>query len=91
MSSRAFDTDTIAAIATPPGRGGVGIVRVSGPQAAAIAQAIVGTLPAARHARYGPFLEQTIDGPQPLDHGIALWFPAPHSFTGEDEIGRAHV
>jgi tRNA modification GTPase len=75
--------DTIAAIATPPGRGGVGIIRVSGAQAKAIAAAVLGDCPPPRHATYLPFLDadNTV-----LDEGIALFFPAPHSFTGEDVL-----
>lgn len=75
--------DTIAAVATAPGRGGVGIVRVSGPASASIAHRLLGSLPPPRHARYGPF--HTLTGAV-LDEGIALWFPAPHSFTGEDVL-----
>lgn len=76
-------TDTIAAIATAPGRGGVGIVRVSGPKAARIAEAVLGKLPAPRYAHYGDFLGS--EG-QVLDQGIALYFPNPNSFTGEDVL-----
>ncbi len=76
-------TDTIAALATPVGRGGVGIVRVSGPDVKRIAAAILGDCPAPRYARYQPFLDA--EG-QPLDEGIALYFAAPHSFTGEDVL-----
>ncbi len=76
------DQDTIAALATPPGRGGVGIIRVSGPLCATIAEAVVGHCPSPRHAHYGPFRgEETV-----LDEGIALFFPGPHSFTGEDVL-----
>ena len=74
------DTDTIAAVATPPGRGGVGIIRLSGPAVADIAPAILGRLPQPRHADYRPFVDA---GGRPIDHGIALYFPAPNSFTGE--------
>lgn len=73
-------TDTIAAIATPPGRGGVGIVRVSGPQAPAIARALLGRLPVPRVAELHAFADA--HGAH-IDHGLALYFPAPHSFTGE--------
>jgi len=75
--------DTIAAIATAPGRGGVGIVRISGSKVAEISQAILGSLPKPRYAKYGNFL--TADK-QPIDQGIALYFPNPHSFTGEDVL-----
>lgn len=74
-------TDTIAAIATAPGQAGVGIVRVSGPAASTIAQTILGFAPKARYAHYGPFLDGS---GQLLDEGIGLFFPNPHSFTGED-------
>lgn len=75
--------DTIGAIATAPGRGGIGVVRISGPHAAHIAQAIVGQLPLARKALLANFLDQ--DGAT-LDQGIALFFPSPNSFTGEDVL-----
>ncbi|MBI5450890.1 MAG: tRNA uridine-5-carboxymethylaminomethyl(34) synthesis GTPase MnmE [Gammaproteobacteria bacterium] len=74
------ETDTIAAQATPPGRGGIGVIRVSGPAAPQIAIAVLGRLPAPRHADYLPFRDP--DGAL-IDQGIALYFPAPHSFTGE--------
>ncbi|MGF6692374.1 tRNA modification GTPase [Metapseudomonas resinovorans] len=73
--------DTIVAVATAQGRGGVGIVRVSGPHAARIAEAISGRSPKPRFAHYGPFLDGS---GQTLDQGIALYFPGPNSFTGED-------
>ena len=75
--------DTIAAVATPAGQGGVGIVRVSGPAARDIAGQICGHLPAPRYAEYLAFRD---NDDAPLDHGIALFFPAPHSFTGEDVL-----
>lgn len=75
--------DTIAAIATPPGQGGVGIVRVSGPLAAPVAERILGRVPPARRAELLPF--RGTDGAV-LDEGIALFFPNPHSFTGEDVL-----
>ncbi len=76
-------TDTIAAVSTPPGRGGIGIVRVSGPQTDAIAEALLGRLPTPRTAHYCAFRdsEQTV-----IDRGVALYFPAPASFTGEDVL-----
>ena len=75
--------DPIVAIATAPGRGAVGIVRVSGRGLLPLAGALTGRTPAPRHATYGPFLEA--DG-SPIDHGLALYFPAPHSYTGEDVL-----
>ncbi len=76
-------TDTIAALATPSGRGGVGIIRVSGSAVPMIAQAILGFMPRSRYAHHAPFL--AVDG-STLDVGIALYFPNPHSFTGEDVL-----
>lgn len=77
------DQDTIAALATPPGRGGVGIVRVSGPQARAIAEAVTGKALKPRYAHYGSFWGEQREV---LDQGIALFFPGPNSFTGEDVL-----
>jgi tRNA modification GTPase len=73
----------IAAIATAPGRGAVGIVRVSGRGLGLLARALCGRELQARQARYGPFL--AADGTA-IDHGLALFFPGPHSFTGEDVL-----
>lgn len=77
------DTETIAAIATAPGAGGIGVVRVSGPLVRAIAQQVLGNCPTPRQAVYGPFLQsdRTL-----IDRGIALFFPNPHSYTGEDVL-----
>jgi len=75
--------DPIAAIATAPGRGAVGIVRVSGAALGALARRITGRDPAPRMAHYGPFLDAA---GQAIDHGITLFFPAPHSYTGEDVL-----
>lgn len=75
--------ETIAAPATPPGKGGVGIIRVSGPAVPAIAKKILGRLPKPRYADHTPFLDQKGGI---LDTGIALFFPSPHSFTGEDVL-----
>jgi tRNA modification GTPase len=75
--------DTIAAIATPPGRGGIGVVRVSGDMASAIAKSIAGTQPSPRHATLASF--RSADG-DVVDRGIALFFAAPHSYTGEDVL-----
>ncbi|MEO1766537.1 tRNA uridine-5-carboxymethylaminomethyl(34) synthesis GTPase MnmE [Thiobacter aerophilum] len=76
-------SDTIAAVATPPGRGGIGVVRVSGPDVRRIAAAILGRLPSPRHATLADFRGAAGEA---LDRGIALFFPAPHSFTGEDVL-----
>ncbi|MDR0278969.1 MAG: tRNA uridine-5-carboxymethylaminomethyl(34) synthesis GTPase MnmE [Paucimonas sp.] len=80
MNSR---RETITAIATAQGRGGVGIVRISGPLASQAGQAITGRSLTPRHAHYGPFRSE--DG-LVLDEGIALFFPGPNSFTGEDVL-----
>lgn len=76
-------SDTVAALATPPGRGGVGIIRLSGSGTRNIAHRLLGHVPAARQAEYLPFCA---DDGEPLDTGLALYFPAPHSFTGEDVL-----
>ncbi len=81
MARRA--TDTIAAIATPPGRGGIGIVRVSGPQALAIGEVVSKRVPEPRRVLFATFRDT--EG-QILDQGLLLTFRAPHSFTGEDVI-----
>jgi tRNA modification GTPase len=75
--------DTIASIATPPGRGGIGVIRVSGPSVAHITKLITKTLPEIRKAHYTPFYGEN---DEILDQGIALYFKAPHSFTGEDVL-----
>ncbi|HEY5558733.1 MAG TPA: tRNA uridine-5-carboxymethylaminomethyl(34) synthesis GTPase MnmE [Steroidobacteraceae bacterium] len=75
--------DTIVAPATPPGRGGIGIVRVSGPATRAIAAAMLDAVPAPRHATVAIFADA---GGRAIDAGLALFFPAPHSFTGEDVL-----
>lgn len=74
---------TIVARATPAGRGGVGIIRISGPQVRTIADAVLGSCPAPRIATLHAFRD--IDG-QTLDTGLALFFPQPHSYTGEDVL-----
>ncbi|MDG6401271.1 tRNA uridine-5-carboxymethylaminomethyl(34) synthesis GTPase MnmE, partial [Pseudomonas quasicaspiana] len=75
--------ETIAAIATAQGRGGVGIVRISGPLAAKAASAITGRTLKPRFAHYGPFED---GAGHVIDEGIALYFPGPNSFTGEDVL-----
>ena len=77
------ESDTIAAIATPPGSGGIGVVRVSGLGAAAVAHAMLGNLPQPRLATLGRFRDA--NGAS-LDEGLALWFPGPNSYTGEDVL-----
>jgi len=75
--------DTIVAIATPSGRGGVGIIRISGPKVVDIAQQILGSLPnpfTASHRLFKDNQQQT------LDDGVAIYFPGPKSFTGEDVL-----
>ncbi|MDO8375867.1 MAG: tRNA uridine-5-carboxymethylaminomethyl(34) synthesis GTPase MnmE, partial [Aquabacterium sp.] len=75
--------DPIVAIATAPGRGAVGIVRVSGRGLVPLVMALCGRQLPPRQACYGPFRDA--DG-QAIDQGLALWFPAPHSYTGEDVL-----
>lgn len=79
-TSPAYTRDTIVAVATPPGKGGIGIVRISGPDAARIGGRMLGRLPAPRVADRREFRD--VDGIV-IDSGLALWFPEPHSFTGE--------
>jgi len=76
-------TDTIVAPATPPGRGGVGVVRISGPAACAIARSVIGAEPKPRRATFARFLDA--DG-EAIDAGIAILFAQPASFTGEDVL-----
>lgn len=76
-------TDTIAAIATAPGAGGIGVVRISGPQATRIATALLGRLPKSRHAHFAAL--RAADGSL-IDRGLLLHFPAPASYTGEDVV-----
>jgi tRNA modification GTPase len=75
--------DTIVALATPPGTGGVGVVRISGSDAGRIARAMLGSLPEPRVATYATFEDAR---GVPLDKGLALYFPGPASFTGEDVV-----
>ncbi len=76
-------SDTIVAAATPPGRAGVGIVRVSGMLAKNIAEKILKKIPTERFALFTSFYD---DNQQVIDQGLALFFKAPHSFTGEDVL-----
>lgn len=75
--------DTIAAVATAPGRAGIGVIRISGPGAAGLLQVLAGKLPQPRHATLAGFV--AADGTL-IDQGIALLFPAPRSYTGEDVV-----
>jgi len=78
------DAPTIAAIATPQGRGGIGVIRLSGRAAGTIAQVLTGkALSKPRYAQFAAFLDAQ---GQAIDEGLVLYFPAPHSFTGEDVI-----
>ena len=77
------NTDIIAAIATPPGRGGVGVVRVSGKDLQQIIQEILGYFPKKRHASLSNFKD---DNGLIIDQGIAVFYPSPHSYTGEDVL-----
>lgn len=78
----ATDTDLICAIATPPGEGGVGVIRLSGPSAKEVAQSLVGLELKPRRAHYSRFMANE----EILDDGIAIWFPGPNSFTGEEIV-----
>ena len=78
-----MNNDTIAAIATPSGQGGVGIIRVSGSNAAVVAEKISGLCPAPRFAHYGDFVDKD---KIVIDSGLTLYFKKPFSFTGEDII-----
>ena len=80
MPSGEIVPDTIAAIATPSGRGGIGIVRVTGPKVPEIANAVIGRLPEARTATLCTFRDAKGEN---VDEGVALYFQPPHSYTGE--------
>ncbi len=75
--------DLIAAIATAPGRGGIGVVRLSGPDLSAVILGVIGRSLQPRHATYTPFLDRS---GMALDEGIAIYYPAPASYTGEDVL-----
>ena len=78
-----LETDTIAAVATARGNGPVGMIRLSGPEASAIASRVINTALTPRFAHYTSFTAASGDI---LDKGIALYFPGPNSFTGEDVV-----
>jgi len=75
--------DPIAAIATAPGRGGIGVIRISGPDLTGLISQLFGRELAARHAYFLPFCDSK---GEPIDEGIAIYFRAPHSYTGEDVL-----
>ena len=75
--------DTIAALATPPGKGAIAIIRLSGSRARAIGEQLTGVAPAARQAHLCEFRDESGD---PVDRGLLLYFPGPRSFTGEDVV-----
>ena len=81
--TKKHEIDTIAAQTTPLGRGGVGVLRISGPGVKTVAKKILGKIPQPRYAHFANFLakDKTI-----IDQGLALYFPAPNSFTGEDVL-----
>jgi tRNA modification GTPase len=81
--TRPFASATIAAIATPPGRGGIGVVRVSGADLANFAERLIGRVPMPRRAERAVFRDAT---GREIDDGLALYFPAPRSYTGDDVL-----
>ena len=83
LSRMSQTNDTIAAIATASGAGGIGVVRVSGPLSKVIAAQILGICPAPRYAAYLPFYD---NNQQLIDRGIAIYYQNPHSYTGEDVL-----
>lgn len=83
MTTGTQANDTICAIATPPGLGGIGVIRISGPLSRSIAESMLGNVPAPRFAHFSRY--RGIDG-KTIDTGLSLYFPAPNSFTGEDVL-----
>ncbi len=81
--SALIGAEPIVALATAPGRGAIGVVRVSGKDISALRDAILRRTTQARHATYGPFLDAA---GEPIDHGLAIFFPAPNSYTGEEVL-----
>jgi len=80
--------DTIFALSTAPGRAGVALIRVSGPEAGAVLNALAGSVPPPRHAHLCDLFD--IETKESLDQGLVLWFPGPKSFTGED-VAEFHI
>ena len=83
MVAHASSGPTIAAVATAPGRGGIGVIRLSGRNLLPLAEQLAGKTPSPRLATLATFRD---GAGQPIDHGLLLYFPAPHSFTGEDVL-----
>jgi len=81
--TKSSSSTTIAALATAPGRGGVGIIRLSGSKSLSIVEQIIQQSPKPRHAHYLPFFDAN---QHEIDAGIIIYFPGPHSFTGEDVV-----
>ncbi len=81
MENQKIPNETIAALATPTGRGGIAVIRISGPLVTEITKQLLHKLPKPRYATFSLFLDEEN---QAIDEGIALFFPGPHSFTGED-------
>jgi tRNA modification GTPase len=88
MSAEPQQNETIAAVSTPPGRGGIGVVRLSGPQAASIAAQLVLLKRPLEHGRVrlGEILDLSTEPPERIDEALVTWFQAPHSYTGEDVV-----
>ena len=78
-----LSNDIIAAIATPPGRGGIGVIRISGRNLQSLAKAILDSIPHPRNAHLSYFLDEN---GHMIDQGIAIYYPSPHSYTGEDVL-----
>lgn len=83
---KARNSDTIAAIATAPGRGGIGVIRLSGPDLLPLAEVLSGRSRTSIRPRYASSAQFLGTDKTPLDHGLLIFFPAPHSFTGEDVL-----
>ena len=88
MENRYDPLDTIVAIATPQGRGGIGVVRIAGPGAVGIAGALIDrTEPLQpRHATFARIVDRAAGDARPVDQVVAIWFAAPHSYTGDDVV-----
>ena len=90
MNSPRHDQDIIVAVATPPGRGGVGVIRISGAALGPLVDGLIGKSLKPRKAVFTDFHD---GNHQVIDRGLAIYFPAPHSFTGEHVLelqGQPH-